>query len=114
SVQGSPRAAADAGPVHGCAPELAVADPAEERLHQRMSRGERIVLLVRDGDGAAERAKDDTVARQVESGERIDLQLGTDVRRDLPRQYVDLDVDGETDPLRRLDGHDFQAPFEVV
>ena len=45
-----------------------------------MTGGERLVLLVGDRDAAAERSQDDAVPRKVESGERVHLELGTDMK----------------------------------
>ena len=113
-VEGGAGDAPDARPVHRRTAQLAVAHPAEERLHQRMARREGIVLLVSDGNGAPERAEHHPVAREVESCQRVHLQLGPDVERDLAREHVDLHVHRQPYPPGRFDGDHFEPPLEMV
>ncbi len=97
--------AAHLGPGHRRAPQLAVAQPAEERFHQRMPGGEGIVLLVPHRHLAPERSQHGAVLLEIESRQRVYLELGPDVERHLAGQHVHLDVHRQPDALGRLDGH---------
>src|SRR5207248_6352971 len=54
------------------------------------------------------------IPREIESRERVDLQLRTDVERHLTGQDVDLHVRDDPYFSRRLDGDVLQAALEVL
>ncbi len=111
-VERRARRPAHARPPHRGAAHLAVAQPAEERLDQRVAGGEGVVLLVLDRHLAPERAQHGAVLRQIESGQRVDFKLGPDVERHFAGQHVDRGVHLEADALGRLDGDIFEARLE--